>query len=67
MEISRSSPPRYRSRTGLALRFLAIVGVFLATEHRAHRLGMLPYDTHALAPCWHGLAQPGPRGGIRTW
>jgi len=54
METSRSSAPWYRSRTGLALLgFLAIGGFFLAMEHRAHLLGILPYALLLLCPLLH--------------
>lgn len=47
-------PPWWRTRNGLVLiGFLAIAGVFLFTEHRAHLLGALPFVLLALCPLLH--------------
>lgn len=46
--------PWWRSRTGLALLgFLAIAAFFLASEHRAHLLGVLPFLLLLLCPLAH--------------
>ncbi|MBI3898371.1 MAG: DUF2933 domain-containing protein [Gammaproteobacteria bacterium] len=47
-------PSFWRSRTGLVLMgFIAIAGFFLATEHRAHLFGWLPFILLALCPLMH--------------
>jgi hypothetical protein len=52
------------SRTGLALvGFLAIVGFFLVTEHRAHLFGFLPFLLLLLCPLLHWLMHGGHGGG----
>lgn len=48
------SPPFWRSRGGLALLVVALVGGFLLfTEHRAHVLGVLPYLFLLACPFMH--------------
>ena len=49
-----------RSRTGVVLfGFLAIIGFFLVTEHRAHVLGALPYLLLLACPLLHWLMHGG--------
>ena len=48
------SAPFWRSRGGLALLVVALVGGFLLfTEHRAHVLGVLPYLFLLACPLMH--------------
>ncbi|HBA39272.1 MAG: hypothetical protein A2W66_11265 [Deltaproteobacteria bacterium RIFCSPLOWO2_02_56_12] len=56
-----------RSRTGLVLiGFLAIIGFFLVTEHRAHLLGFLPYLLLLACPLLHWLMHGGHGGPGET-
>lgn len=52
-----------RSRAGLVmLGFLAIIGVLLFTEHRAHVLGILPYLLLLACPLMHFFMHGGHGG-----
>jgi len=52
-----------RSRIGLVLiGFLAIIGFFLVTEHRAHLFGLLPFLLLLLCPLLHWLMHGGHDG-----
>ena len=51
---SREARSWWRSRSGLALLgFLAVVGFYLVTEHRAHLFGVLPYLLILACPLLH--------------
>ncbi len=59
------STPFWRSRAGLALLVVAMVGGFLLfTEHRAHVLGALPFLFLLACPLMHVFMRHGhSRGG----
>ena len=57
-----------RSRTGLVLiGFLAIVGFFLVTEHRAHLFGFLPFLLLLLCPALHWFMHGGHGGHGKSY
>ena len=51
-----------RSRWAL-LGFLAVIGFFVVTEHRAHVFGVLPYLLLLACPLLHAFHHRGHRGG----
>lgn len=54
MENQNPETPWWRSRTGAAaLGFLAVIGFFLAVEHRAHLFGILPLLFLLMCPLVH--------------
>ncbi len=57
-------PPFWRSRGGIALLVIAVVGGFLLfTEHRAHVLGAAPYLFLLACPLMHKFMHHGHRQG----
>ncbi|WP_248797685.1 DUF2933 domain-containing protein [Pseudomonas sp. MWU13-2105] len=51
---SNTSPTFWRSRAGMALGMLLLIGMFyLAREHYGHVLGLLPYMILLLCPLMH--------------
>lgn len=57
-------PPFWRSRAGIALLVVAIVGGFLLlTEHRAHVLGFSPYLFLLACPLMHVFMHHGRHHG----
>jgi hypothetical protein len=60
-------PPFWRSRGGLALLVVALVGGFLlTTEHRAHVLGFLPYLLLLACPFMHMFMHHGHGHGAHS-
>jgi hypothetical protein len=58
------APSFRRSRGGLALLVVAVVGGFLLlTEHRAHVLGVLPYALLLACPLMHTFMHHGHHRG----
>jgi hypothetical protein len=58
------SPPWFRTRFGLVLMgFLVVAAFFLAAEHRANLMGMLPYLLLLACPLMHLFMHHGHRHG----
>jgi hypothetical protein len=64
---SHEHPSWWRTRSGVVMAlFLAAVGFFLWTEHRAHLLGALPYLILLACPLMHLFHHGGHRHGDRS-
>lgn len=51
---ANTSPPLWRSKTGIVLGMLLVIALFyLAREHYGHMLGLLPYLILLLCPLMH--------------
>jgi hypothetical protein len=57
---AHSHPSRSALRIGLWM-FVAVIGFFLWTEHRAHLFGALPYILLLLCPAMHLFMHHGHR------
>ncbi|RZI40041.1 DUF2933 domain-containing protein [Herbaspirillum sp. HC18] len=60
---TEESPPRSSRTKWIFIGFLAVVGFFLFTEHRAHLYGALPYLLILACPLMHLFHGHGNHGG----